>query len=219
MATNLTSFVSEVIPEMPDCPEPTILNHVRKAIIEFCRRTEILTVSWNVDVNSNEPASSNNYQLNINTSGKMPDRKAIKVLKYIESGTEYDLIQHEKKNAVENFDGIFRNGTSRYYWINGDTITVYPVNISADIDVFIQAAFIPTNSITTIDDFIYNQHIETIVEGAKKRLFRIGKTEWYDPQQASLSHRIFEEGVSSAFINRRLEENKGKSNGRSRGFI
>lgn len=43
--TNLEDFLTKVLPFAPGCPEPTALEHIRNAAIEFCEETKL----WRFD--------------------------------------------------------------------------------------------------------------------------------------------------------------------------
>lgn len=45
MMTDLTDFLSKVLPYAPGCPEPVALEHIRNAAIEFCEETRL----WRFD--------------------------------------------------------------------------------------------------------------------------------------------------------------------------
>ena len=44
--TNFTELYAEVMPELPDCPKPLILQTIRNVVRDFCERTR----SWQCDL-------------------------------------------------------------------------------------------------------------------------------------------------------------------------
>jgi hypothetical protein len=217
---NISLFTSGIIPYLPDCPEPLIEDKIKEAIIDFCVKTGILKVGMNYTVYPTEPDENSNYSVEIDISSDYPDRTPMTITKLFVDSSKYETEHMVLEEGMTFFDDILDDSSKKYFYFPEESIiTIYPLEITAETNLYIEATLKPTRDFTTVEDSIYNDHLEVIQAGAKYRLFSIPKTPWGDPNLAMNEYRIWMAGMSEHMVSRRLIQNGMKLSKKSRGFI
>ena len=76
-------------------------------------------------------------------------------------------------------------------------IRIYDVD-SADQEIYLRVAFKPLMSATVVEDSLYEDWLEEIVDGAKWKLLSMPGKEWSDEKGAELCRRKYKQGIRRA---------------------
>lgn len=165
--TDYKDFLPYILPEVPGCPNPTVIRSIRDTIREFCHKTWL----WTEVVE---------YELEKDSSiifVDMPRQSSIiSLLYFVESNMKVEIednfIIREKRNGVES-------EFSQIETEKGE----------------LRAAFKPSRISTSSPDFIYNDHIEAISFGTKARLLINAQKQWANPQLAIGYNQLFNKKI------------------------
>jgi hypothetical protein len=193
MPAALSTFAKYVRPEVPGCPEIVIQDAIRRAGIEFCKRTkaikETVTITTVVD----------------------QARYAIE----LEEGIEVEEVLAVKRAGADNlnassFDEFTEHhmdrdiGTPNYYYLDGNELVLGDIpDAVEDLDVIVRVR--PSENATTLPSELGNRYLMEIAAGAKSFLmFQRNKT-WTDLEGAASNNSVFQKAISDA----NLREAKG----------
>lgn len=198
--TAYTSFLPQVMPYVRDCPQPIIEDAIRNAAIEFCEKTYI----WKDDLAAiSIVGGTSEYAISVPTGAALVS---------VEACWYSDRLLIPK--GADELARIFRlcdwrsaEGDPVYYTHttpNSIVVVPTPQNDVAD-SLKIRAVLCPTRASTTVEDFIYDDYLDTIAAGARARLYAIPGQPFSDMSLALLSRREFLAGVGEA----KIKANKG----------
>lgn len=182
MKVNYDAFLPYISIHVPNCPELLILEKINQCVIDFCIKTGFL-------------------------------RKELDGFYTSESGSEYDIDtpidttidsiisvsvnnrQIEAKN-VDDLDsdigGNWREliGVPSYYYMpTVNKIVFVPIPLTR-YPVRIIATLKPTQTAKSIDEIIFQEFKNTIVDGVLSSLFIIPQKEWSNPELSVFIRKI-----------------------------
>ncbi|OFZ67380.1 MAG: hypothetical protein A2V79_09215 [Betaproteobacteria bacterium RBG_16_56_24] len=198
---NYSTFFDEVLPEVAGCIQAVALNAIRNAAIEFCEKS--LAYLYN------HPAI--NAVLNTPAYAFVPPSGTLvaKVLQVFYNGIEiFPKTPDELKSYYPTLDWRDRTGTPLFYTQDDErNIILVPMpDASLTGAIKMRVALKPTRASTTIVDRIWEEHLETIKNGALYRL-KIQPNKPYSDEAGAKTN--------FAFFNDQIETAKSKA---SRGF-
>ena len=79
-----------------------------------------------------------------------------------------------------------------------DNSTIRIHELSNGDELFLKVVYKPTYDITEIDDIMYNDYVESVVAGAKRRLIAIPGQPWSDDERAMYYKAVAKRGMSHA---------------------
>jgi hypothetical protein len=189
MAT-LTSFAKYVRPYVPGCPEPILLDAIKDACVEFCKRTLIFTRDIEIVTVIGQRAYA----------PSLAAEEAPEQIEMIERDTYAldDSSFHEFKGDIT----LRSAGTPTKYYLdeNGD-IVLGPIPDAIET-LAATVAIKPAEDATTVPDALLSHWSEYIAAGAKAALFGQENVEWGDPTKAASNGMAFDEGVNKALMKR-----------------
>lgn len=198
--TDFTAFLPEVLPFVHDCPQIAAISALRAATIEFCEKS----LYWQLDLDLLDiDAGDANYQIPV------PDGAAlISVM-----GAWYDGRQLEPKGPDElarmfrGHDWRTMGGMPKFFTqITPTEVLLCPVPTSDIPDIVgMRVALAPTRDATSVDDSVYQRHLETIAKGARARLYATPGQPYYDMQMSMAYQKEFMSGIGEA----KIQVNKG----------
>lgn len=198
--TNYTSFLPQVMPYVKDCPQPIIEDAIRNAAIEFCEKTHI----WKEDLDAiSIVGGTSEYTVVVPTGA---------TLMSIDSCWYSDRLLIPK--GSDELARIFRlcdwhsaEGDAVYYTRDTlDKIILVPTPQNDLTDgLKIRGVLAPTRTSTSVEDFIFEDHLDAIAAGARARLYAIPGQPFSDVTLALLHRREFLAGVGEA----KIKANKG----------
>jgi len=205
MATSLTSWAPYILPQITGCPFPALERAVRDAAIGFCEETLL----WTYDLTRiSVVANQANYTLTVPTN-VYGEIISIDDVKYKQNGLDDDQfvtltpISQNQMDLHENGAWKFLTAAtpSNYYIEEDDTATLYlwkkPTEASTS-GLLVRANLRPTDTCTTVQDFLYSTFSRVIADGALADLFAMRAMPWYDVVEAVRREMKFREGVAGA---------------------
>jgi hypothetical protein len=193
----LDTFMSRLMPWVAGCPDPLARQALVDSAIEFCEETGITQLT--VDPQS-AVAGQGTYDMSV------PSDHAVVVTKKVWYGTR--LLEPAATTEIDTVLAyVATAGTttpmtgapSVYYEITPGVVGLYPVpDTSADNMISARVATKPTRSATSLDDILFNDWVEAIVAGARKRLHAMPAQFYSDDGKAMEQERVFRYYINRA---------------------
>lgn len=193
----LDTFMSRLMPWVSGCPDPLARQALVDSAIEFCEETGvILKISDPQDA----VASQGTYSLSV------PSDQAVVVTKKVWYGTTL-LVPAATADVDTILAYVATAGTttpttgtpSVFYELSPGVIGVYPVpNATASNMISAQFSAKPTRSATSLDDLLFNDWVEAIVAGARRRLHAMPAQFFSDDGKALECERVFRYYINRA---------------------
>jgi hypothetical protein len=206
MSTALTSFLDPIRLEVPGCPQPIMLFHLRRAIQQFCR----YTYAWQRDLATFPLVDGDNTYSPTLPSGET-DSQIIALIgrplvtrgdtsTYYVTPKPRGLLTQEAE-AWESETGA----TLRAVHVQHQNILrVVPTpNADADGDtVAVRVALEPKDAATNVADELYNDSLyrEILEHGAMAKLLTLSGKDWSDPRAGLMRYQQFMSGLSAARV-------------------
>lgn len=198
MTTPLSSFKVYITPDVIPCPDPMIERELVHTVIEFCRETHLLQKEFNYNIDSDDiDSTSYHYSLDIDLTAYFTDLRPIMLIRVNIDGIDYTAKYREIIGLVENWDSIKEENVKYFFYPDNETIRFYDMN-TTDTDMYIKMSVKPVDTVDTIDDLIYNDWLDTIVDGTKYRLLSMPNKSWSNPKAAALYYSTWRRGLSQA---------------------
>lgn len=186
-----TTFLPEVMPAVPGCPDLVAVDAIRKAAIDLCERGWILHYT--------HPAIS--AVAGTATYGFVPPANRV-VCRVLQAW--YNDIGMTPR-TIDQLNEMYKNWTTESgtptYFVQDDptAMTIVPMP-SADLAgaIKLRVALKPTQDSTEVDDFVYQNHLVTVGLGAKARLLMMDDKSWSNPKKAAFYQQQFDAKVDMA---------------------
>lgn len=196
---NISSFRKEIAPTVIGCPGFLIDRAVVKTIIRFCRKTNRLQEGFEHTVLSTDVDTADNDSVEVDLSTYLTSQVPVRMVKFAVDGFKYDTLEMKLSTDVTNLSSIL-DPSKRYFTFTDSThIKLFPFT-AVDMKFFIRLSVQPVRTITTIDDFIYDEFLEAIEEGAKWLLLKDPGKVWTNKDDARKSKREFLRACEKAAI-------------------
>lgn len=196
MPAALTTFAKYVRPEVPGCPEVVILDAIKRAGIEFCKRTK--TIKETVAIST--VADQARYDLDTGEGTVVEEVLAVK-----RDGA--DNLNPSSFAEFTNYHMDRDSGTPNFFYLDGTELVLG--NIPDAVESLSAIVRIrPAEDATTLPDELANRYLMEIAAGAKSYLMFQAKKPWTDIEQAVTNNAIFQKAISDA----NLREAKGGAN-------
>ncbi len=190
MATaTYSEFLPHLLPWAVGCPDPTAINAVRNAAIEFCTRTKI----WQETQDAETIAVG---ALPFELSGPS-GANVVQVLSCKVDGQALDAVTIDYLDAsVSRWED--QSGTpSNFFQPSLLELNFFPQPTAA-ISLRLRVAYAPSRSSTTLDRAVFENYAPTITAGALSALLLIPEVPFGNPKLASFHQANFEGGVLAA---------------------
>jgi hypothetical protein len=197
---NLTQFFPFVLPSVLGCPDPTLLQAIRSACVDFCTTTLMVQELVPLSV----ATGSQDYEVDVPSQMQL-----VKVLGVFLEDTWLEPVSVEsvrKGVALRGDVGSAQasHSTPTAYFQKTPTtpeISLYPLPI-VDITegLTVRAAFAPTRSATSVDNTLYDHWVEAIAAGALSRLMALPGQPYTNPAEAAAMRAQFSAATRSASI-------------------
>lgn len=170
----IEEMLQEVSPdEVPGCPRPLVFKHVRKAALDFCRRTQWFRATL-------DPITTVKGITEYTLDGVPDDVKFNSVLWVKLGGRE--LAAHE-------------------YDLSDDGLAIVLAAAPAETvrnNLEIRAVLEPSKTFQTLEKNLFESWSDAIAAGALGRLRRIPGRHWSNPSQAMFDSQEYENGITRA---------------------
>lgn len=182
----LVDFARYARPELPMCPEMQILDAIRRAGIEFCKRSKIMQEVVTLNTVANTPS----YDLTtLMMAGTEPDD----VLDVTREGkplsvfSQYDTFKHELSAETGSPNRYYLDGRKLHLVVTPDSIETLTVTVKAR----------PSESAVTLPDELYRRYSAEIAAGAKSFLMLQSKQPWTNLEQAAVYKMVFDKTIDT----------------------
>lgn len=196
MPKPLSDFLPQVLTHVPGCIDLLAKNAVLEAAIEFCERTKVNDEALAaIDV----LADTGTYNLTAPASTEI-----VEILSVKHDGESLDPTSRAALDADRPDWETDTDTPLAYFSDPGRTTVTLGPTPDADLvgGLVVRAAVRPARTATTIDDFLYNQHLQAIAHGALARLFAMAKKEWTSAAKSKEHRDAFDLQISNATVKR-----------------
>ena len=192
MATNITSWIPDVSPAAPGCPNQVLKSSILEICRDFCKHTQL----WNnqaltaIDI----VALTADYTL----SSLLGDIAFIDAV-LVDSNPIWPTTIEELNALFRYWRSTTETRPSRYVVEAADSIKlVYKPSeaVTAGLEVFV--SLMPLRTATTVQDFIYRDHKEAIANGAIGKLLDIPNVPWSNIELAAVYTSRYEAARDTA---------------------
>jgi len=197
MATNVSEFKNLVAVDVMPCPDPIMNREVVSAILEFCQKTSVLLIDFEIDISDETPATpqdSVDVDVSTYTSGVRP----CSIHEIMVDSVRYTPRARNILTDVTYFTSQNSLDTWKFFHIvDEDTVRVFDMS-SDDGVIWFNMAVKPLRTATSVDDVLFEDHSEAIVAGAKWKLLSMPGKEWTDLENALIYRQKFKKYMSAA---------------------
>jgi len=190
-STLYSAMTIEVRPDVSACPDISIINALRTVSIEFFQRS----LAWlyeHPEQTTVKGVGSYEYQV--------PDEAVVTKLMSIKvSGRKLVAASHDHLDTAYS-DWQAADGTPIYVTqFNEREYRLVPTpDVTETNSTSIIVALKPTRDSTGIDTTMYEEHLDTLVHGAKAKLMEIPGKTWTNLMLASYHKDMFNTGIAAA---------------------
>jgi hypothetical protein len=197
MATDISEFKNLVAVDVLPCPDPIVNREVVSVLLDFCKKSNILTHEFELDVNTNDIDSTMQNSIDFDISAYSTNLRPVTLLELMVGSTQYIPHQRDIRNTISNFSMV-KDENYKYFWIvDEDTIRLFDMS-TADSILWMRIAFKPLRTATTVDDALFEDWSEAIVAGAKWKILTMPGKDWSDPKTGDFYRREYRRYLSQA---------------------
>lgn len=184
---NLSAFLPDVFSDVDGVPRDYALHAIRRACIRFCQETGVIKREFEITTVN----GTAKYSITPNI-GEV-------VHKVISARTVNGLpiVGKLEEDIASSMGFDWRNAKSNtprfFYTTKTGEIRLVSTPDSV-FSVFVSYSAKPSETTETVDDELYGEYVNTIVEGAKSRLFGMLARPWANPQMQEFSERKYRDG-------------------------
>lgn len=184
-------FLPMVMPELPGCPVPMVMDAALETIEEFCKRTSC----W---VEMAEPITTRAgealYQIEVSTGARVLDLQAA-------SANGYPMTPRSMRDIALRTPGwstATANAPAHYELTGIAEMRVWPKPAVDGTELVVIARLAPSSPLNDLPDAVMINYSRAIANGVKARLMIKQKTEWFNPQMAVAYGGLYEQAVAEA---------------------
>lgn len=192
MIISFDEFLTEVLPDVNGCPDPSAINAVRNAAIEFCTRGNV----WKVEMEIFQTESGViAYDLDSPVNGA----RIIQVMAAFLDGMEIKPRTEDSLDAGMPGWRTIAGKPTFFFQPTPELISLASVP-DGTYTVSGIVALCPTRKAGGIERFIYEQYLDVIASGAKARLMMMPGVPWSNPELAAFHDAQFNTGVAAGNV-------------------
>lgn len=206
MATNISEFRADIIPDIIGCPPIAVDQAVVKAIIQLCKDAQLFQQAFEHSVDASADVDTDdNDAITITVTDYLaaawkPER--IRDLKI--DGAAWDTSYFDLENDVDDMDYYTISGVKFFNFPSVTTIKIFPMDTTDDVLLFLNLDLVPLETMTSIDDKVYQDltNRQAVESYAKYLLLRQPRKEWTDPAMAEFFLSRYSEKMETAKVKR-----------------
>ena len=181
-------FLSFVEPHVNACPTPVVLHHIKQAAIEFCERTGVWRERLDTLVADGVSAR---YALPLDDQTEVS-----KLLEVVVGSPDGMPERYDVVSPLDGRDAQRLQTSDRIAWTDDrHDLFLHPIpEINKEIEVYVTLK--PSQASFSFPDYIFHHHVDHIAAGALSRLFRMPRTDWYDPAAAVDKQNYFNSAIN-----------------------
>lgn len=186
--TPLDGFLPLIRGRLPGCPETLLRDAALAAAIEFCKRTQLLTQTVEVEVVAGEPAVT-----------LYPDSDVHWEVLSVWRGSSHLTGLNRREFVLQNLGQD--TGAPGYYYLEGDRTLVLGPLPDANETLSALVTLRPKDTATRVADALYSDFREVIAAGARAWVRR-NHGEWSEPSLEGQDRQLFEHAIHNQNIRR-----------------
>lgn len=203
-------FLPYVAPSVNACPPIVAIHNIRQAAIEFCEKAQVwrermdtlladgISTHYALPIDD-QTEISKLLEVTVGASGRKPD--------------DYVIV-----TPMDGRDEQRRQTGKRFAWTDNRRdiyLSQTPVE-GSEIEVYVSLK--PSQSAFSFPDDLFGHYVEHIAAGALSRLFKIAKTDWYDPALSADKRNEFMAAISTQGMATHLGNGRSKRRSKVRWF-
>ena len=215
----ISDFFLHVYPDVVGCPEAYIKDAIRASVIEFCDKSMAYEQIY---VCSDLKKGQSKYALNYISSGLTIAQPLTVIIANCgddsaEKEQVYKVLTKTNEQDLDTLSPDWRlqeaEVPSHYFFEMPNVIRLVerPTQSIAN-GLHIRVAARPSRTADTLPTFLYNEWLDTIVDGALYRLHSMSDKSWARPEMVNYYLRRFRAGISRAkskFYKSHVVQSKG----------
>jgi hypothetical protein len=194
----LTTFEKFIRPEVLLCPWPTLSYALTQTIIDFAEETWVFSKSFNVTAATADIVTAINDYIDIDAGSYVTDKTIIAVDDFLIDGVTWRLKYVDLSDDIDDDNLSSVRDTDQKMFSIRDTGALRIHELSDGQKIFLKVIFKPDTDITEIDDTIFNDYLNPIVDGTKARLLMIPNQPWTNTAMAGYYLKGYDRGASIA---------------------
>jgi len=202
MATTFAEYKAYITPDVLPCPDPIVERELISTLIDFCKLTHCLTKDFNVELDSDDIDSEYQDSIDISLSEYFTDYRPVAVIAINIDGVDYVPEYKEVLNTIDAWDSsLCPDNVKFFFFLNNTTLRLYDM-ATGDTNLYLRIAVKPIRAITEVqDEFLFEDHIDTIAAGVKFRILKMPGKVWSDQNASKQNWIDWRRGVTKARAN------------------
>lgn len=192
-----------VQPDVPSCPSPLLIQRIRLAAIEFCRRTSILT----------DVVVSTSTAEQTTCSVALDQHSVIKLNSVTIAGSPVHVPPQAELN-----EKIAKGDTGQFAWLDGSTVHLNNALTQDDQRIAVEVVRIPSLDCTELADILVDEHAEAIGFGALHRLHGMPEKDWTNPAAEIRNELKFKKRCSTVSLRQSRANGSGLTRATVHGY-
>ena len=185
----LSYFIDELM-LLDGLEQPMAEDYIRKALIDFCTKTQILRRETEVEL----IACADEYILDLEECERVIS---------VQEVCGYEVLRKPPCSQP--------NCYGHYVWfVPPNNIKVSPTPVESGDRVKVVVSVAPKQDCCKVDELIYQNYREAIIDYALSQLYIIKQARWFDLSLAQFHARRYKEGVARAGADRLFGTRRGR---------
>lgn len=198
--TAITTFRQHVETDLMPCPRPLIDREILNVIIDFCDKTHVLTKEFNEEIDSDSIDTDLHNAYDVELTNYFSDVIPGIIISFQRDGMRYRPERKEILTDIPDdiwYDMANPEGAIYFSFPTDKILRVFDVQTTWT-NLYVAMSVMPTRTSTTVDEMIYNHHLEAIVAGVKHKILSMPNKEWSDKFSARENYVEYRRRVSQA---------------------
>jgi hypothetical protein len=223
MATKaLSEWMPDVVSDVPGVTLPALEHSVRNACIKFCEDTLL----WTYELTRiSIVASQQSYTLTAPSDSVIISADDVKYKQDGLSDDQFvtlDPISENQEDLINFGSWKFKTApTPTYYYLDKDKklYLIDTPSVKSDAGLLVRVNLKPDRACSSVQQFLYDDHFETIGYGARADLLSRRAQPWYDPNLALTFNGLFRNAIDDAKLLKQTGYTKRPMMVRMRRFV
>lgn len=185
----LSYFIDEIM-LLDGMEQPMAEDYIRKAAIDFCTKTQIIRRTVEIELIS----CADEYLLDLEECDRVVS---------IQEACGYEVLSKEPCTGP--------NCSGHYVWyVSPNSLKVSPTPVVSGDKLRVVVAVAPKQDCCELDELLYQNYREAIIDKALSMLYKIKQARWFDLNLATVHERDYRQAVTLAGADRLLGVRRGK---------
>jgi len=221
MTTAISQFRGGVLSEVIGCPPFIVDQAVVDSIIQLCNDASLFAKSFEHSVDASADVdTTDNDSITITLADYVSSTlRPIRVKELKIDGSIWETTEKHLENDVEDLGLYELTNTKFFNFPATTTIKIYPMETTDDVTVYLDMLWVPLRSMTTIDDFVFDDYREAVEARAKWYLMNQPQKKWTDFNLAAAKLAEYSRKMEEAKINKLMGKTLGSLRPKSMRFF